>query len=119
MGSRRLRLMKLPDASMTQLALDLAEELDEAGDMQKEIKSMQCEEKDRQTEVMDLFEGLLKRFTELLDPHNQRTKTVHWGSLRKPKGLRFHHLAMPRPRMTVRGHSQWWWRAQPRRCNHL
>lgn len=91
--SRRLRLMKLPDANMTQLAMELAEDLDEAGDMQQEIKMMQTEEKTRQAEVVDIFDGMLQRIAELLDSDGtesrKTTKTsTHWMNLAKaPKGL--------------------------------
>merc|ERR1719375_785399 len=66
--SRRLRLMKMPDNNMTQLALDIAEELDEAGEMQQEIKSMYADEKDRQRVAVDYFDQILKRLVDLTDP---------------------------------------------------
>jgi hypothetical protein len=66
--SRRLRLMKMPDNNMTQLALDIAEELDEAGEMQQEIKSMYADEKDRQRVAVDHFDQILKRLVDLTDP---------------------------------------------------
>merc|ERR1719253_927907 len=65
--SRRLRLMaKNLDPNMAELSMTLAEELDDARDMQREIKSMVCEEKDRQEQVLEQFVALLKRFKELL-----------------------------------------------------
>merc|ERR1712146_826620 len=86
--SRRMRLMKLPDAAMTALALELAEELEEAGDMQKEISSMEKEEKERQIEVVDHFDGMLKRFIEILDPDAHSKKADTWATLAKSgKGL--------------------------------
>mmetsp|Transcript_152557 Transcript_152557/g.277443 ORF Transcript_152557/g.277443 Transcript_152557/m.277443 type:complete len:599 (+) Transcript_152557:2-1798(+) len=62
---RRLRLMKLPDGRMTQQAHDLAEELAEAADVQKEINSMQAFEASRQAEVVEQFDNLLKRLCDL------------------------------------------------------
>jgi len=89
--SKRLRNMKLPDANMKQLASELAEELEDANDMQQEIKSMHSEEKDRQAQVLENFDGLLKRLTELLDPPiepKRSTKSVSWANLGKaPRGL--------------------------------
>jgi hypothetical protein len=81
--SRRMRLMKLPDANMTALALELAEELEDADDMEKEISSMEREEKERQVVVVEQFDGLLKRLMELLDPDSEANKAKGWGSFVK------------------------------------
>jgi len=79
--SRRLRLMKLQDPCMMKDAMELAEELDEANDMQMEIDSMQREEKAWQAEVVGHFDMLLKRLTELLDDGDAKKGKMNWGGL--------------------------------------
>jgi hypothetical protein len=88
--SRRLRLMKMPDSNMTQLAMGLADDLEEVGEVQQEIKSMSYEERTRQVEVVDLFDGYLKRLTQVLDPEAESRKqakaTMAASLFKNPRG---------------------------------
>merc|ERR1712187_672142 len=57
--SRRLRLMQLPSPSLRALAIELADDVDVAMDMQREILSMQKFEELKRVEVTDRFERVL------------------------------------------------------------
>lgn len=80
--SKRMRVMKLPDANMIALAVELADELHEAAEMQQEIYSMEKDERERQSELIDHFGDFLTRFQELINPAELEKKASGgWGAL--------------------------------------
>jgi len=83
---RRLRLMKLGGDGMASIMQELAEDFEEAGDLEKEIWSMSKVERSRQSDVVDQFETVLKRFRELQEGAD--------GQAKKAKSVRSLHKGL-------------------------
>jgi len=73
--SRRLRLMQLPSPGFSALAQELADEMDQACTLQKEIISMQSFERARQCEVAEHFDNVLTHLCKMCNDTSDGRKS--------------------------------------------
>eukprot|EP00450_Noctiluca_scintillans_P022408 CAMPEP_0194531232 /NCGR_PEP_ID=MMETSP0253-20130528/68487_1 /TAXON_ID=2966 /ORGANISM="Noctiluca scintillans" /LENGTH=390 /DNA_ID=CAMNT_0039376563 /DNA_START=234 /DNA_END=1406 /DNA_ORIENTATION=+ len=78
--ARRLRLMKIPDAAISTVARQLADDLEEVSELRKEILSMQSFELAKQVEIAEHFDVVLTKLCCMPGVNKPRASGVPVGT---------------------------------------